>query len=369
MLKVAAGAAALLALSAGTANAAVAAPVKATAVKATAVKAVTWKSGLSKVVGVTTAVTGVKVNAAITEFAFVAPGAYDAKPVLYTRVNSGAWHAQAIPSTEKGEAITAATAITANHVIAFTTLTNISDQVTGSRVLSYYEGKWSVLAKFSKPISDGTVLSARNIWVFGPGAYHYNGKSWKEVATATGAGSGASATSAWVISGTAPSVESVEHIIGDKVTSTANLASLILYNKEFEGSGQLDGVYATSATTAYAIGNGHTQDAGGPLSVLEFNGKSWKRVASFGEGNDRAVSSDGAGGLYIGASCSGRSPALLLHYAKGSSKLVSVSVPGATIAGGVLDAAANIPGTTAEVLGGYTLTLSGSVYARLFTTN
>lgn len=359
VLKVAAGAAALLALGAGTANAAVTAPAK-----ATAAKAVTWKSGLSKVVGVTTAVTGVKVGSTITEFAFVAPGAYDAKPVLYTRVNSGAWHAQAIPGTEKGETITAATAITANHVIAFTTLTNVSDQVTGSRVLSYYEGKWSVLAKFSKPISDGTVLSASNIWVFGPGAYHYNGKSWKQVAKATGAGSGVSATSAWVISSTG-----LEHIVGDKVTSTANLTSLILSNKEYGGSGSLDGVYATSATTAYAIGNGHTQDAGGPLSVLEFNGKSWQRVASFGEGNDRAVSSDGAGGLYIGASSSGRSPALVLHYAKGSSKLVSVSVPGATIVGGALDAAANIPGTTVEILGGYTRTLSGSVYATLFTTN
>ena len=288
MLKVAAGAAALLALGAGTANAAVAAPAK-----ATAAKTVTWKSGLSKVVGETTAVTGVKVNATITEFAFVD----ETKPVLYTRVNSGAWHAQAIPVTEKGETITAATAITANHVIAFTTLTNSNYQVTGSRVLSYYAGKWSVLATFSKPISDGTVLSASNIWVFGPGAYHYNGKSWKEVAKATGAGSGVSATSAWVISGTG---SSVEHIIGDKVTSTANLASLILYNKEFGGLGRLDGVYATSATTAYAIGNGHTQDAGGPLSVLEFNGKSWKRVASFATGDDRAVSSDGAGGLYIG---------------------------------------------------------------------
>jgi hypothetical protein len=361
VLKVAAGAAALLALGAGTANAAVTAPAK-----ATAAKAVTWKSGLSKVVGETTAVTGVKVNAAITEFAFVEPGqsgADDSKPVLYTRGNSGAWHAQAIPDAEKGETVTKATAITANHVIAFTTLTNGNSQATGSRVLSYYAGTWSVLATFGKPISAGTVLSAGDIWVFGPGAYHYNGKSWNEVAKATGAGSGVSATSAWVLSGT-----DVEHIIGDTVTSTANLASLIPYSKSLGVPG-LDGVYATSATTAYAIGNGHTQDGGGPLSVLEFNGKSWQRVASFDEGNDRAVSSDGAGGLYIGASSSGRSPALVLHYAKGSGKLVSVSVPGATIVGGVVDAAANIPGTTAEILGGYTLTLPGSVYATLLTTN
>ncbi len=359
MLKVAAGAAALLALSAGTANAAVTA------------QAVTWKSGLSKVVGETMAVTGVKVNAAIAEFAFVEPGQFgaeDTKPVLYTRVNSGAWHAQAIPVAEKGETITAATAITANHVIAFTVIDS-DNHATGSRVLSYYEGKWSVLARFSKPISDGTVLSASNIWVFGPGAYHFNGKSWKEVAKATGAGSGVSATSAWVIGGIAPSVE---HIVGDKVTSTANLASLIPYNKGF-GRPELDGVYATSATTAYAIGNGHTQDAGGPLSVLEFNGKSWKRVASFATGDDGAVSSDGAGGLYIvGKDGNGDSPALVLHYVKGSSKLASVSLPGATNVGGVLDAAANIPGTTVEILGGATMTLkSGSFtfYGALFTTN
>jgi hypothetical protein len=363
VLKVAAGAAALLALAAGTANAAVTAPAK-----ATAAKAVTWKSGLSKVVGETTAVTGVKVKATITEFAFVEPGlgTDDTKPVLYTRVNSAAWHAQAIRGAETGETIIAATALTANHVIAFTTLTNRSNQVTGSRVLSYYAGKWSVLAKFSKPISDGTVLSASNIWVFGPGAYHYNGKSWKEVAKATGAGSGVSATSAWVISGTGPSVE---HITGDKVTSTANLASLIPYDKGFGAPG-LDSVHATSATTAYAIGDGHAQDAGGPLSVLEFNGKSWKRVASYGGGLGSAASSDGAGGLYIVSKAGGGlTPALVLHYAKGSSKLASVSVPGATNVTGDLRAAANIPGTTVEIFGGYTLTLPDTNYAALFTTN
>lgn len=189
MLKVAAGAAALLALGAGTANAAVTAPAK----------AVTWKSGLSKVVGVTTAVTGVKVNAAITEFAFVEPGdigSEDSKPVLYTRVNSGGWHAQAIPGTVQGEAITAATAITANHVVALARLTR-NNQVTNSVVLSYYEGKWSTVEKFSGT-DDITVLSATDIWAFGAaGTSHYNGETWQKITGSVTSGAGVSATRAW----------------------------------------------------------------------------------------------------------------------------------------------------------------------------
>jgi hypothetical protein len=365
MLKVAAGTAALLALGAGTAAAAVTAPAK-----ATAANAVTWKSGLSKVVGVTTAVTGVKVNATITEFAFVqrgSLGAEDTKPVMYTRVNSGVWREQAIPGTQNGEAITAATAITANHVVAVASLTK-NFQITGSVVLSYDEGRWSTVEKFSG--ADGiTVLSAGDIWAFGAaGTYHYNGKTWQKITGSVNTGAGVSATSAWVETGTA----TVEHIVGDKVASKANLASLIPYDKGFGGPG-LDGVYATSATTAYAIGDGHAQDQGGPLSVLEFNGKSWKRVASLPGGMESAVSSDGAGGLYIvGKDGIGGTPALVLHYAKGSGKLGSVSVPGATNVAGGLDAAANIRGTAVEILGGDALKFTSSSttnYATLFTTN
>jgi len=37
--------------------------------------------------------------------------------------------------------------------------------------------------------------------------------------------------------------------------------------------------------------------------------------------------------------------------------------------GGVVAAAANIPGAAVEILSGYTLTSSGSVYATVFTAN
>jgi len=48
----------------------------------------------------------------------------------------------------------------------------------------------------------------------------------------------------------------------------------------------LAGIFAQSADSVYAIGNGGRQDEGGPLVILHWNGHQWSKVAggNFGFG-------------------------------------------------------------------------------------
>ena len=75
------------------------------------------------------------------------------------------------------------------------------------------------------------------------------------------------------------------------------------------------------------------------------------------------VASDGKGGLIIGGLSGAGGKAMLLHYVKGSGKIVAESVTGMTnvLHSGFLSVA-KVPGTTVNILGGRssppTLTLS-----------
>ncbi len=168
-----------------------------------------------------------------------------------------------------------------------------------------------------------------------------------------------SATSAWAHTGTV-----VDHLTGGKWTRHS-LASLIPLGGF--GARSLIGVYPTSATTAYAVGSGGAEDAGGPLVVLQYNGHSWTRVASYPSGIvpfATDVASDGKGGLIIGGTAGAGGKGMLLHYVKGSGKIVAESVTGMTnvLHSGFLSVA-KVPGTTVNILGGQvpaqeTLTLS-----------
>jgi hypothetical protein len=342
--KMVAASVALMSLGAGAANAAAFSPAGTAA----------WRPGPADVAGTTTAVTGVRASGTTTEFAFV-----DNYPThqMYMRTNGQAWVRKSGPSLASGEMVVAATAITANHLVAFTVLRNGT-----SRVLDYYQGKWTVIGKFSAPIGTASVLSGSDIWVFGTagsklGVWHYGGKSWKRAATSGADGSGVTATSAWAVNGTV-----AERLADGKWTGT-NLASLIPQGRF--GAKSLIGVYATPGAPVYAIGSGNNEDAGGPIVVLRFNGHSWAKVASYPHGNmmPTAVSPDGGGGLFIGGSAGAGGPAALLHYAKGSGKLVAEAVPGMT---NVLDSlffsAANVPGTTVVILGGGTQADRATIY-------
>ena len=328
--------------------------------------AASWRPGSVGSAGETTAVTGVRAGGTTTEFAFV----YDySQHWMFVRVNGGTWNLGKGPSLAKGERVVGATAISPSRLIVFTALADHT-----SRVLSDNAGKWTVTVKFRSPIGNMTVLSPVNIWVFGSaahydtfpiGAWHYDGTSWKIVLGDGFGGAGVSATSAWALSGTV-----VDHFAGGKWTRHS-VASLILPPGVISNR-SLIGIYPTSATTAYAVGSG---GAGGPLVVLAYDGHSWTRVASYPSGIvpfATAVASDGKGGLLIGGTTAAGGDAMLLHYAKGSGKIVAESVTGMTNVphSGFLSVA-KVPGTTVNILGGQvpatgTLTLSKPM---VFTSN
>ncbi len=348
--KVAAGTVALMFLGAGVANAAASSPAGTAA----------WRPGPVSVAGTATAVTGVHISGTTTEFAFVTN--YFTHQT-YVRSNSKAWTRLSGPALAKGETVVEAKAITASDVVAFTVAGNGT-----SRVLSYDGGKWAVIGKFGAPIGSATVLSGGNIWVFGAavgkalGVWHYNGKSWTRDRTSGTDGSGVTATTAWAVQGA-----TVEHLAGGKWAGTS-LASLIPQGRF--GTKSLIGVYATPGSPVYAVGSGNNEDTGGPIVVLQFSGHGWKKVATYPHGNmvTTAVSPDGHGGLLIGGSAPSVS-AELLHYVKGSGKLVAESVPGMTnVPDSLFFTAANVPGTTVEIIGGEA-SQAASSKATIYTTN
>lgn len=361
--KVIAGLAALL--SAGTVGVASAAVSPASAPAWRSV----FRAGVS---GQVTAVTATRYAGQTAEFAFVSDGA---KPAMYSRSGAGSWALTGITGAETGEAIVSATAIGPTEVLAFTQIQRLHGggrvlKGTGHTValkgggteLSY---TWSVLGTFDEPIGSASVLAADDIWVFGSrpdypatgtlGVWHYNGHAWTRVGSGFMNGSAASATSVWAVDGT-----SVVHFNGKKWTSV-NVATLLPAPSTFDAP-QLSTIYAEPGGAAYAIGSGNTQDAGGPIVVLQYDGRTWKKVASYPVGDPSAqVSTDGHGGVWIPASGSEGAPANMLHYVNGSHTVAKASLPGLTNSAmsGLL-AIANIPGTAQELAGGFVLNTPGN---------
>jgi hypothetical protein len=327
-----------------------------------------WRPGPAGIHGTTTAVAGVRASGVTTEFAFVDNATAKADVhTMYVRTNGKAWTKESGPKLATGESVVSAKALSASHLVVFTVLANRS-----SRVLTDTKGKWAVIGKFGSPVGTATVLSGSDIWVFGNssfspvkplGVLHYNGKSWTRVGASAGDGTGVSATSAWAVKGT-----TVEHFARGAWTG-ANLVKLIPTGGQLS-SKRLIGVYSAPGAPLYAVGTGGAQDQGGPLVVLELVGKNWKKVATYPSGYPQAsaISTDGKGGLIIGGSADPAEPALLLHYAKGSGKLVPQAAPGMTNAKfSVFFTAANVPGTAVNIIGGVTGEATGR--ATFYTTN
>jgi hypothetical protein len=124
-------------------------------------------------------------------------------------------------------------------------------------------------------IAAAAAAADNDVWLFGAqGAWHYNGRAWtRESKTALDAGSVLAANNVWAAGGA-----SVYHWNGARWTATS-LARLLPARSMFTDPA-VTSVLALSADNVYAIGNGRTQDAGGPTVVLHFNGRSWSKVAS-----------------------------------------------------------------------------------------
>jgi hypothetical protein len=119
------------------------------------------------------------------------------------------------------------------------------------------------------------------------------------------------------------------------------------------------GVFEQSADSVYATGNGNTEDDGGPMVLLHWNGRQWSKVAGglfgFGVQPVQPIVSDGHGGLWIPMPGADGAKSYLLHYAGG--RLTVASLPGGTGRTSA-DTVSRIPGTSQALAGGFTHALN-----------
>lgn len=275
-------------------------------------------------------------------------------PTAWYRNSAKRWEQVPLPSKTTGQ-IVAAGASSATNVWAFTA------GGSRSRALVWHGSKWTVARSFSKQVGGAVVLSRTDVWVFGQpapsgqrlGSWHYNGKTWTHEASGIGldGGSGVSAGDIWAFSGT--SVSQWNGNFWDP-TSLASLLPAATATSNPAIVGVEDESTATT-TSVYAIGTGVAQDEGGPLVVLHFDGKVWKKVAqgSYGPGTSpvQNVAADGHGGLWIPMPASGARASYLLHYSSG--KLTSVALPAGPRQINV-ESVARVPGTAIMLGGGFT---------------
>jgi hypothetical protein len=271
------------------------------------------------------------------------------KPTAW-QLNGSTWTQASFPG-KAGEEVVAAGAASPSDVWAFT------DVGVGSRVLRWNGHTWSVVKTFGQPLGGASVVSGNDVWVFGQpainqqlGVWHYNGRRWSRVSTNLDGGTALSATSVWAFGGT-----SVYHYDGHN-WAKKSVARLLPPNNGLNNP-ELMGIYAQSAKSVYAIGNGQAEDEGGPTVVLHYNGRTWRKVAqgNFGYGTQPAqqISSDGSGGLWLPMPGFDGQPSYLLHYSGG--KLTSAGLPHGAQSIDV-ESVANIPGTTEMLGGGFTHT-------------
>jgi hypothetical protein len=354
MLKVVAGAAALLSLGAGVANAATA-PAAAPA----------WQSvGRSGVGGEVTAVTSVMYSGGhVAEFAFVFHGT---KPSIYSRNGGASWAFDTISIAKTGERIVAAKAIGPNELLVATSINGKQ-----GRVLKRTGQTWTVVGTFGAAIGSASFLSASNIWVFGSaasgagklGVWHYNGKAWTQVSKTFTNGAGVSGTAAWAASGT-----KLEHYSGSKWTATS-IAGL-LSTKNATVSTLFAGAEG-SAPYAIVSEDPAAGGGGGPVVVLEYNGHAWVKVATYDAGGTvaGAVAGDGAAGIWFAVTTgAGGKFARLLHFGNAHHTLSVAKLPGLTndFAGSAISSIAQIGGSTRELAGGDAVSASGKLIAKIY---
>jgi len=271
------------------------------------------------------------------------------KPTAWKRSGS-TWTRASFPG-RRGEEVVAADATSPTDVWAFT------EVGAGSRVLRWNGHKWSVVKTFGQPIGGASVVSGKDVWVFGQaeinqqlGVWHYNGRRWSRLSTSLDGGSALSATSAWAFRGTA-----VYHYNGHTWAKTSVAKQLPGKLPNGLNDPILTGIYAQSATSVYAVGNGQAEDEGGPTVILHYNGHGWSKVAqgNFGYGTQpsQQISPDGHGGLWLPMPGFGGFSSYVLHYSGGT--LTEPALPHG--AQGIdVESIAKVPGTTEMLAGGFT---------------
>ena len=268
-----------------------------------------------------------------------APGS--ARPAAYERTGATTWKRVPFPGDD-GERVVTATATSRTDVWAFSGLAN-----QGSRAFELVKGKWTVVKTFSLPIASATVLSSKDVWVFGTaydsgaarlGVYHYDGHSWTRVSSTLGDGYAVSDTDVW-----ASTHGTIENYNGHKWTATS-IARLLPRDKN---SKLVDGITALSARNVYVLASDFTGDETAALYVLHYDGHKWSRVAQnygFGTGS---LSRDGEGGFYFTAFQHDGGNRALLHYL--DSRLAVVA-PFTAVSSTEVWQITHIPGTTQQLV-------------------
>jgi hypothetical protein len=227
----------------------------------------------------------------------------------YERTGVTTWKKVPYPGGN-GVSVAVAAATSASDVWAFTSIAD-----TRSQAVELVRGKWTVRKTLGGYVGAVSVLAANDVWVFGSTAtYHYNGSTWAKVAGGASGGSALSASDYWLTG--ASGQTTVTHVNNGKKV-TFNLASLLpAKTKKALDDPAVAGVYAASDTNVYVIGNGSTQDAGGPVVILHYDGHAWNKLASYAMGNPFGITPDGAGGLWIPVGWAGGGT--ILHYSRGA---------------------------------------------------
>ena len=264
-------------------------------------------------------------------------GATTFKPSAWRLIGSR-WRLASFPG-KPGEEVTSATFTSAADVWA------VATNFTRSRVLRWDGRHWAVTGSIPRALGDVVALSGRDAWVFSRfapyGTWHYNGRRWLSVPSGHGlyAGSALSPSSIWAAGGT-----QVAHWNG-RTWSRTSLARLLPPPGQLN-TPALTGIYAQSRTSVWAIGTAGDETVGGPVAVLHFNGKRWRRVAlRQAVGSPGPVIPDGSRGLWIPVTFyTGNFTSAMLHYTSGHLRPVPLpALPRETVLR-VTDLAA-VPGT------------------------
>jgi type IV secretory pathway VirB2 component (pilin) len=279
--------------------------------------------------------------------------AFNQGPVPTAWRRSGSTWTQVPFPGQANEVVVAAGATSPADVWAFTA------GGAQSQALRWNGRAWSVQRNFPQQIGEAVVISSSDIWVFGQpyfpgtglGAWHYNGRTWSRVASGHGlqGGSALSANNIWAVDGS-----DIAHWNGSSWSRTS--VSHLLPAKQALNGPLLTGIFAESARSVYAIGNGGLEDEGGPLVILHWNGKQWSKVAegNFGFGTQplQQASPDGHGGLLLPMPGVDGQKSYLLHYRPGH-PLSEASLPDGPN-GISIETVALIPGSNGLLAGGDT---------------
>ena len=214
---------------------------------------------------------------------------------------------------------------------------------------------WAVTGRFPHALSDVVALSRREAWVFGDGAWHFNGHRWAHPQSGHGLldGSALSPDSIW-----ASGLTVVAHWNGHTWSRTS-VKGLLPPKGQLNTPG-LTSIYAQSSSSVWAVGTTGEESQGGPVVLLHFNGHRWHHVAlaDAGAGFPGQVIPDGTGGLWIPFGFIFKS-FKMLHYAGGQLQPVALPVP----RGAVLQvaAAAAVPGRPQAIAVGGTWPAHGPI--------